>query len=334
MIYSMTDLDTQYTLGVDVGGSKIDTALVDSSGRVLASHYRLIDPPKEPGTMIADLINSAQICLKQSGQKAAAIGVGIAGQIDALNGIVRRSPNLPAWQDVPLGPLLTEALKIPAVVDNDVRAITYGEWRHGTGQGIDDLVCLFVGTGIGGGVVADGRLLAGCRNSAGELGHLTVVAGGRKCHCPNDGCLEAYAGGWAIAERAQDSVRANPQLGQPLISLAGGIDRITSITVSQAYHAGDILAHRLVKDTAKYLAAGLVNITNAFNPCLIILGGSVIQGLPELITLCTARVKEQALLTAVEHLRITTGALGNKAGVIGAAAMAREKIDLHSKTSH
>jgi glucokinase len=104
--------------------------------------------------------------------------------------------------------------------------------------------------------------------------------------------------------------------------------------VSQAYYAGDNLAHRLVKDTAKYLAAGLVNVINAFNPCLIILGGSVIQGLPELITLCQQRVKEQALLTAVEHLRITTAALGNKAGVIGAAVMAGEKIDLRSKTSH
>jgi glucokinase len=322
----MTDRQTINTLGVDVGGTKIDTALIDSTGRILASHYRLIDPAKEPQTMIADVIDSVKICLHDSGQTAAALGVGIAGQIDKVNGIVRRSPNLPAWQDVHFGRQLAEALQIPVAVNNDARAITFGEWQYGAGRGVEDLVCLFVGTGIGGSVVAGGRLLEGCGNSAGELGHLTVVAGGRKCHCPNDGCLEAYAGGWAIAERARDIVRANPQSGQAIINLAGEIDKITSITVAQAYHDGDALAHRLVKDTAKYLAAGLVSIVNAFNPCLIILGGSVILGLPELVPAVEKRIKEQALQTAVEQLRITTAALGNKAGVIGAAAMAREKI--------
>ncbi|HEX7475125.1 MAG TPA: ROK family protein [Dehalococcoidales bacterium] len=322
----MTDTNTIYTLGVDVGGTKIDTALVDSAGRILASHYRLIDPSKEPQAMIADIIDSVSICLRESGQKAVALGIGIAGQIDKVNGIVRRSPNLPAWQDVPLGRQLADVLQIPVIVNNDARAITFGEWQFGAGRGVDDLVCLFVGTGIGGSVVAGGRLLEGCGNSAGELGHLTVVAGGRKCHCPNDGCLEAYAGGWAIAERARDIVRVNPQSGQTIINLVGDIDKITSITVAQAYLNGDALAHRLVKDTAKYLAAGLVSIVNAFNPCLVILGGSVILGLPELVPAVEKRVKEQALQTAVQQLRITTAALGNKAGVIGAAAMAREKI--------
>ena len=192
-------------------------------------------------------------------------------------------------------------------------------------QGIHDLVCLFVGTGIGGGVVSNGRLIEGCQNTAGELGHITVVAAGRKCHCPNEGCMEAYAGGWAIAERAQDAVRANPSAGQTLLSLAGEIPLISSITVSQAYHNGDPLAQRLIKDTAKYLAAGLVSIVNAFNPCLIILGGSVIQGLPDLI-LRRTRVRAQALQTPVENLHIVTAALGNKAGVIGAAALARSLV--------
>jgi glucokinase len=311
------------TLGVDIGGTKIDTALVDAAGTIISTYYRLVDPTKDPDKTIFDVIDSVKICLHESGKKASALGIGVAGQIDKDLGLVRYSPNLPTWHNVPLGARLKEALDIPVSVNNDVRVITWGEWQHGAGQGEKDLVCLFVGTGIGGGIVSNGRLLEGCHNTAGELGHMTVVAGGRKCHCPNEGCLEAYAGGWAIAERARDAVRANPQAGQALLDLAGEIDRISSITVSQAYQSGDPLAQRLVKDTAKYLSAGLVSIVNAINPCLIIVGGSVIIGLPDLVPLVEKRVHSLALQTPLENLRITTAKLGNKAGVIGAAALAR-----------
>ena len=314
------------TLGVDIGGTKIDSALVDASGKIIASHYRLIDPDKDPDKVISDIGDSLESCLRESGCRASALGIGVAGQIDKERGIVRRSPNLPAWCDVPLKARMEERLNLPVIVNNDVRVITWGEWQHGAGRGVDDLVCLFVGTGVGGGVISSGRLLEGHQNTAGELGHMTVVAGGRKCHCPNDGCLEAYAGGWAIAERAQSAVRGNPQAGQTLVSLAGDISRISSITVSEAYRNGDPLAYRLVKDTAKFLGAGLVSIVNAFNPAVIILGGSVILGFPDLVPAVERIVRAQALQTAVENLRITVAALGNKAGVIGAAALARSII--------
>jgi glucokinase len=315
-----------YTLGIDIGGTKIDTALVDASGKIIANYYRFIDPSKNPDKAISDIIDSIRVCFQESGKTASAVGVGVAGQIDKTNGIVRRSPNLPDWCDVPLRGRLEEALRIPVIVNNDVRVITWGEWQHGAGKGIDDLVCLFLGTGVGGGVVTNGRLLEGCQNSAGELGHMTIVAGGRKCHCPNEGCLEAYVGGWALAERAKDAVQANPQAGKTIGDLAGGINNITSITVSQAYNAGDPLAQRIIKDTIKYLAAGIVTVVNSFNPCLIILGGSVIQGFPDIIPAVEKKVRDMALQTAVESLRITTAALGNKAGVIGAAALARSIV--------
>jgi glucokinase len=314
------------TLGIDVGGTKIDTALVDSNGNIIAKHYRLVGSSKDPNKTMADIIDSVNICSTQSGKKAMALGLGVAGQIDKVNGVVRYSPNLPTWRDVPLKAELESVLRIPVIINNDVRVITWGEWQHGSGKGVDDLVCLFVGTGIGGGIVSHGHLMEGCQNTAGELGHITVVAGGRKCTCPNDGCMEAYAGGWAIAERARDAVRANSQAGRALIDLAGDIASITSITVSQAFKNGDPLAQRLVKDTSKYLAAGVVSIVNAFNPCLIIMGGGVIEGLPELVSLVEARVRTQALQTPVENLRFTKGSLGTKAGVIGAAALARDHI--------
>jgi glucokinase len=315
-----------FTLGVDLGGTKIDTALVDRHGQIVASHYRLWQAAKTPAQALADVADSARICLQKAGQKASGLGIGVAGQIDKVRGIVRRSPNLPDWQDVPLKEKLEQALGLPVTVNNDAKAIVWGEWKHGAGQGCRDLVCLFVGTGIGGGVISGGRLIEGPSNTAGELGHLTVVAGGRQCHCPNEGCLEAYAGGWAIAERTQDIVRSNSQGGELLAGLAGGIDKITAATVAQAYVQNDPLAYRMVKDTSKFLAAGMVSIVNAFNPALIILGGSVILGIPDLVGMVEKRVREHALQTPLEDLKIVTAALGNKAGVIGAAALAREPL--------
>ncbi len=320
------DNNQNYTLGVDIGGTKIETALVDASGVILASHYRLIDPAKDPSVTVQDILDSARICYRESGKTAAAAGIGVAGQIDKTRGVVRSSPNLPDWKDVALGAALQSALQIPVTLNNDVRMITWGEWQHGAGQGLNDLVCLFVGTGVGGGVVSGGRLLEGYVNTAGELGHMTVMAGGRQCHCANRGCLEAYCGGWAIAERAQDAVKAKPEAARTMLQLAGKIKAISAITVAQAYAQNDPLAQRLVKNTSRYLAAGLVSIVNAFNPQLIILGGSVIQGIPDLLFLAEKRVRSLALPTPVKDLRLTLAALGNKAGVIGAAAVARDLL--------
>jgi glucokinase len=231
------------------------------------------------------------------------------------------------WENVPLKTKLEEKLKLPVVVTNDVRAAAWGEWQFGAGKGVDDLVVLFVGTGVGGSVVSSGRILEGCNNSAGELGHTTLIVEGRKCHCPNKGCLEAYAGGWAIAERAQEAVQDNPAAGENMVSLAGSIEKITASSVTQAYHEGDQLAFQLVRETAQYLAAGLVSIVNAFNPCLLVLGGGVIEGLPELINNVKTDIKKRALKPVAENLRVVKAALGNKAGIVGAAALARLKIE-------
>ncbi len=312
------------TLGVDLGGTKVETALVDASGRILASRRRLTHPEKGSDGVIAEIVACVEGCVGEAGKEARGLGVGVAGQVDR-SGTVRFGPNL-GWHNVPLGVRLEEALGMPVVVINDVNAATWGEWQHGAGRGVDDLVCLFVGTGVGGGIISGGRLLEGCHNTAGELGHMTIVNGGRHCHCPNRGCLEAYAGGWAIAERAQEAARADPQSGQRLVTLAGSIQQISAATVTQAYREGDAMANRLVEETAQYLAAGVVSIVNAFNPCLLILGGGVIQGLPDYVSAIERPVRENALKAAVESLQIVTAALGDKAGVIGAAALARNTI--------
>ncbi len=313
------------TMGVDLGGTKIETALVDAAGHILSSHRQLTHPEKGPDKVIADIVMSVKTCQGEVSKRAQALGIGVAGQVDRA-GTLRFAPNL-GWCNVPLQRRLEEALNMPVAINNDVRVATWGEWQHGAGQGLDDLVCLFVGTGVGGGIVSGGRLLEGYHNTAGELGHLTIVSGGRHCHCPNQGCLEAYASGWAIAERAQEAVSSDPQAGQCLLTLAGSVQEISAATVTQAYTDGDLLASRLVEETAQYLAAGVVSIVNAFNPCLFVLGGGVVQGLPEYVRKVKLIVRENALQAAVEDLRIVTAMLGDKAGVIGAAALARDKTE-------
>ena len=140
-----------FTLGVDLGGTKVDTALVDASGNILTTYYRLLDKSKKPDKVITAIVDSVNICCNQAGYKPAALGLGVAGQIDKAAGLVRDSPNLPDWHDVPLRAKLEEALGIPVIINNDVRVITWGEWQHGAGKGLKDMVCVFVGTGIGGG---------------------------------------------------------------------------------------------------------------------------------------------------------------------------------------
>lgn len=310
------------TIGVDLGGTKVKAAIVDSKGQIIAVHTYSTKPEKGPERVIADILICIEGCLDlANGPEAQALGIGVAGQVN-LNGIVRYAPNL-NWRNIALKAKLEQQLGMPAVVVNDVRAATWGEWRFGAGKNVPDLVVLFVGTGIGGGVVTGGHLLMGCDNTGGELGHTTIITNGRQCHCPNKGCLEAYAGGWAIAERAQEVVQMDLKKGEMITRRAGRIEDITAAHVSQAYHANDPLAHQLVNETSMYLSAGIVGLINAFNPCLFILGGGVIEGLPIIISKIEKATRERALKASVENLRFVKAALGSDAGVIGAAALAQ-----------
>lgn len=166
-------------------------------------------------------------CVDKAKQNAAGLGVGLAGQVND-SGVVRSAPNL-RWDRVPLGAALTAVLALPVVVTNDVRAAAYGEWRYGDARDARDIVCVFVGTRVGAGVITEGRLLRGCANVAGELGRGVIAAAGRRCRCGNRGCLEAYVGGWAIAERAQEAVQAGRAVGQMLLSLGDDLRKISAV---------------------------------------------------------------------------------------------------------
>ena len=320
-------MDSAFTVGVDLGGTKLATALVDIEGNIAATGRGSTGPQADPSAVIADIVASVrEASATVVGERILAVGVGAAGQIDPTTGTIRSSPNL-GWENVPLQSELERALGIPVLVANDVQAAAWGEWRHGAGQGMADIVCLFVGTGIGGGVIAAGHLLVGCGGSAGELGHTIIDRNGPPCRCGNHGCLEALAGGWAIGQRAKEAVATDPGAGAALVALAEGkSENLTAALVAEAAHQSDPLAQRLVAESGEALAVGVASIVNAFNPCVVILGGGVIEGLPELVQTVKEGVLQRALAAAAEQVSIVKAALGGHAGVIGAAAMARERF--------
>ncbi len=327
----MTSVNDSLAMGVDLGATKVEAAWVDHDGRIVGASRRPTGPERGPEGILADLITClTEDCLPQTDRLVVGVGIGVAGQVDPATGVVWHAPNL-GWENFPLRARLEDALRLPVSVVNDVQAATYGEWVHGAGRDVKDLVCLFVGTGIGGGVVSKGQLLRGCSGSAGELGHITIERHGPPCSCRNRGCLEAFAAGWAIARRAQDAVAADPRAGETLVRLAGGDSaRLTAGTVAEAAHQGDPLASQLVRETGEALGVGLASIANAFNPCLVILGGGVVEGLPELVDIAEQETRSRALDAALRPLGIVRPELGKHAGTIGAAAWARHNLE-HTK---
>lgn len=309
-------------IGVDLGGTKIEVALVDWRGVVKKRVREPTEAEKGYSVVKEHIITAVTQVLDQTEPRPSGIGVGIAGQVESETGVVLYAPNL-RWRKENLCSDLSDTLKLPVAMTNDVRAACRGEWLFGAGKGAKDLVAIFVGTGIGGGVISGGRMLNGCSNTLGEIGHMPVELDGPRCHCGNWGCVEAIAGGWAIARQAQEAVGYSPDDGKALLSLAGGRrEAITARMVVQSLGQGDPLSRKIMDRAAKALIAASIGIVNAFNPCRLILGGGVVEGYPKLIELIQDGVGQRALGAATERLKILKAELGNDAGVVGAAALA------------
>ncbi|WGX94701.1 ROK family glucokinase [Nocardioides sp. L-11A] len=303
------------TCGIDIGGTKIAGAVVDAAGTVVAE-ARVESPAADAaaiGTTVADLVAGLT-----AAQAVRAVGVGAAGYVAADRSTVLFAPNI-AWRDEPLGADLARRTGLPVVVENDANAAAWGEFRHGAGRGADDQLMVTVGTGVGGGVVTGGRLLRGAHGVAAEIGHLCVVPDGLPCGCGNRGCLESYASGTAL-------VRAARSAPSPAILDAAGGDpaAITGPMVTAAAAAGDVVAIGHLADLGRWLGHGIASLVAVLDPAVVVVGGGVAAAGD--LLLAPVRAAFDSELTGRGHRpgpAIVPAALGNRAGVIGAADLAR-----------
>jgi glucokinase len=247
------------------------------------------------------------------------VGIGSPGPLDTKKGIVILTPNL-GWTNMPLRDRIAEGVNLPAVLDNDANCAIYGEWWRGAARGVQDVVGLTIGTGIGGGIVLGGEIYHGASDAAGEIGHMTIEADGRLCNCGNHGCLEAYASGPAIAARAIEGIVAGAKTGLPQY-VGGDLSKITAQVVYEAANDGDAYALKVVRETAELLGAGVASIVNIFNPEVVVICGGVTQAGDKLFGPLTAEVHHRAFKPAWEVCRILPGTLTGTAGVYGAAAV-------------
>jgi glucokinase len=253
-----------------------------------------------------------------SRDRIAGVGIGSPGPLDREAGMVLVTPNL-GWKNLPLRQLVSAATGLPATLDNDANCAIYGEWWVGAAKGSRYLVGITIGTGIGGGIVLDGKIYHGAGDAAGEIGHMTIDSTGRRCKCGNYGCLEAYASGPAIAARAVEGVEAGADTKLPDY-VGGDLAKITAQTVYEAAHDNDDFALEVVRDTAKFLGAGVANLINIFNPDTFVIAGGVTLAGDKLFLPLKAEVKRRAFKPAWERCKIVPAELPGTAGVYGAAA--------------
>lgn len=310
-------------IGIDLGGTKILTALVDREGRVL-ERERTTTPVGGPDSVIDAVAAGLRAIAERTGfdvRRADGVGVGAPGPLDPDAGVVFNPPNMAGWGEVPLAEMLEARLGVRTYVENDANAAALGERWAGAGRGIDDLVYMTVSTGIGGGFILGGRLYRGASGTAGEVGHMLVDAKGPRCGCGRRGCLEAVASGTAIARAAREAIASGR--ASTLTSLS--IEALTAEEVSRAAGEGDPLAREIFARAAAYVGVGVANLVNLLNPAAVIIGGGV-AGAGELLFGPIRRVvREEALPRPGEAVRIVQAALGADVGAVGAAAVVLDR---------
>jgi glucokinase len=291
-------------IGIDLGGTQLRAAIVSADGAVLA-HARTEtaaqDGPAAVIAQMADLVG--QIA---AGHAVLGVGIGSPGPLDAEAGVVIEAPMLRGWTDVPLAELAAARLGLPVRIDNDANVAALAEWRFGAGRGLRHLVYVTVSTGIGGGVILDGKLMHGHLSLAAEIGHMMITEAPIPCLCGATGCWEALASGTALGQRATET---------------GAWGQVTARDVARLAEAGDRTALRLLDEEARYLGIGFTNLLHLYAPEMIVVGGGVSECLPAMRPAIEAVIQRRAM-PAYRDVPVVAAALGPQAGVIGAALLA------------
>jgi glucokinase len=314
-------------LAVDLGGTKVVTAIVSRKGQVMAREYYPTLADEGPGSVINRIHAAIDRLLWANGVNVSelhSISVACAGAIDMSQGLVTSSPNLPGWCAIPFRDIMREKYGVNTYLINDAKAAALGECSFGAGRGVNNLVYLTVSTGIGGGIIIDGKLYFGSSGSAGEVGHMTIDVNGPKCNCGNIGCWETLASGTAVAREARRRISGGER-SSLTETVEGRIEDITAEKVGAAAQLGDSLALDIIGKAATYLGVGMVNLVNIFNPDMIIVGGGMAKVGDLLLNPAKQIVRGRAFLVSAQAVRIVLAQLGDYAGVLGAAVFALQQ---------
>ncbi len=312
-----------WTVGVDVGGTKIAAGLVDEHGRLIAR-----DRTESPATDPAEIVNTIGELVRSlvGDREVEAVGVCAAGFIDKQRATVVFAPNL-AWRDEPLKQRLQEELDLPVVVENDANAAAWGEFTSGAGEDVEDLLMLTIGTGVGGGVVIDGELVRGGFGMGGEVGHIQMVPGGVLCGCGNLGCLESYGSGNALERMTREHALETPEAARDLLERAGGDPAaITGPLISAAAQAGDAFAIDRLAELGDWIGQGVATLTAVLDPNVVVVGGGVSEAGDLLLD--PIRTSFENHVTVRSHrpiLEVRQALLGNAGGMVGVADLARRR---------
>ena len=311
-------------IGVDLGGTKLLAGVVDAALRVHHRTYRLV-PEGDLAALLEVVAEAVHEGCAAAPAPVAAVGFGIPCLLDRRTGMAVSSVHLPIV-DVPFGDVMRERLGLPVEVDNDANAAMLAEWRHGAAQGAEDAFMLTIGTGIGGGVVVDGRLVRGSVGAGAELGHTVIDMDGPRCQgsCPNRGCLEAFVSGPALARDGLEAARAHPSSGLGRALAAGR--PVTGPLVTELAWEGDGAARAVVERAGRRLGVGLASLVNVFNPEVAVIGGGVVAAGELLLAPARAELVARALRPSRALVRVVPARFGDEAGMLGAAALALDAV--------
>ncbi|HUU43971.1 MAG TPA: ROK family protein [Planctomycetota bacterium] len=315
---------SDYVIGIDLGGTNVKAGVVDDAGKVVAKHALALNRPKTRRDVLDGIYRATEETLKLAKMQAdgvRALGIATPGTLDIAAGVVVKANNIPEWENVPLRDLLSERFGVPALLENDANAAAWGEYWVGAGKDVSSMVMLTLGTGIGGGVILDGKLWHGFRDSAAEIGHMTIDYRGRQCACGNIGCLEAYASADSTVRRFIEAVRS----GKPTNlerTVTERPEQVTAKLIHEEALKGDALSRKILEESGFYLGVGITSILHVINPEMVVLTGGMIGAGEMLMESVRRVVSERAVARTRQDVKIEFARLGGDAGFIGAAGCA------------
>ncbi|MBU5455515.1 ROK family protein [Caproiciproducens sp. MSJ-32] len=309
-------MEKKYVVGVDLGGTKIYTALVNLDGEIIEEITIKTEAEKGEKVVLDNILKTIDKVLENvDKEEVKAIGIGSPGPLDIEKGLIVYTPNLP-FKNFELVKPIRERYNIPTYLDNDANVATLSEFMFGAGKGSKNMVYVTVSTGVGGGAILNGNIYRGSTANALEIGHITVMKGGPRCGCGNTGCVEALASGTAIMKRAKEALDSKVETS------LRNYDNVTAKEVFLEAERGDKVSQEILNDALSYLGIGIANIANSFDPDKIVIGGGVSEAGKIVFDKIDEEMQRRCLTTIYNHCKVEKALLGGKAGVLGAAALA------------